>query len=193
MIALFSGGSGSGKSELAENYALALAHADPSAQKKLYYFATMRVWGEEGRARVEKHRRQRAGKGFITVECPDALPAEHCGVILLECLSNRLANAMFSESSAGGEASDREGETKQTAAAAVARILAEIETISRDNDVVIVTNEVFSDGIGYGAKTDEYVAALGRLNCALAQRAELVVESVYSIPVVHKGEYVCVR
>ena len=93
MIALFTGGSGSGKSEMAEAFACRRAEGG-----KLYYFATMRVWGEEGRARVEKHRRQREGKGFETIECPDRLPRGIAGgVILLECLSNRLANAMFGE------------------------------------------------------------------------------------------------
>lgn len=93
MIALFTGGSGSGKSEMAESFACRRAEGG-----KLYYFATMRVWGEEGRARVEKHRRQREGKGFETIECPDRLPRGIAGgVILLECLSNRLANAMFGE------------------------------------------------------------------------------------------------
>ena len=196
MIALFSGGSGSGKSELAENYALSLAHADKAAQKKLYYFATMRVWGEEGRARVKKHRCQRAGKGFITVECPNALPVGYSGgVVLLECLSNRLANAMFSEAETpiSDEEGKRESTVKEKAAAAVGEILTEIAVLAQKNDVVIVTNEVFSDGIGYGAQTAEYIGSLGRLNCALAQKADLVVESVYSIPVVHKGEYLCVR
>ena len=43
MIALFTGGSGSGKSEMAEAFACSRA-----GDRKLYYFATMRVWGEEG-------------------------------------------------------------------------------------------------------------------------------------------------
>ena len=168
MIALFTGGSGSGKSEMAESYACRLA----SNTKPLYYFATMRVWGEEGRARVEKHRRQREGKGFATVECPSRLPLGVAGgVILLECLSNRLANAMFGD-----------GEPDP-----VELILSELSALAEKNDLVVVTNEIFSDGAKYDAKTAQYIGNLGLLNQKLARRAQLFVESVYSIPVVHKG------
>lgn len=168
MIALFTGGSGSGKSEMAESYACRLA----SNKKPLYYFATMRVWGEEGRARVEKHRRQREGKGFATVECPSRLPLGVAGgVILLECLSNRLANAMFGD-----------GEPDP-----VGRIVSELDTLAEKNDLVVVTNEIFSDGAKYDAETAQYIENLGLLNQKLARRAQLFVESVYSIPVVHKG------
>ena len=172
MICLFSGGSGSGKSELAERCAVRLS------QKKgapLLYFATMRVWDEEGERRVQKHRAMREGRGFVTVESPSRLRTDvKDSVVLLECLSNRLANAMFG---------DREADP-------VSLIRGEIEFLSRENDVVIVTNEVFSDGQDYERETAEYVRLLGRLNCLLAQAAQLVVESVYGIPVVHKGELV---
>ena len=168
MIALFTGGSGSGKSEMAESYACCLA----ANKKPLYYFATMRVWGEEGRARVEKHRRQREGKGFATVECPSRLPLDIAGgVILLECLSNRLANAMFGD-----------GEPDP-----VGRIVSELDALAEKNDLVVVTNEIFSDGARYDAETAQYIGNLGLLNQKLARRAQLFVESVYSIPVVHKG------
>ena len=168
MIALFTGGSGSGKSEMAELYACRLA----AKKKPLYYFATMRVWGGEGRARVEKHRRQREGKGFATVECPSRLPLGIAGgVILLECLSNRLANAMFG---------DNEPDS-------VELILSELSALAEKNDLVVVTNEIFSDGAKYDAETAQYIENLGLLNQKLARRAQLFVESVYSIPVVHKG------
>ena len=34
----------------------------------LWYLATMRIWDDEGRKRVERHRRMRAAKGFETIE-----------------------------------------------------------------------------------------------------------------------------
>lgn len=172
MICVFSGGSGSGKSELAEKCAIRLAE---SRKGGLYYYATMRVWDKEGERRVEKHRRQRAGRGFVTVECPSYLDTEPSGgVILLECLSNRLANAMFC---------DRDEDPAGV-------ILGEVKALAEKNSVVIVTNEVFSDGAEYDAETERYIYILGRLNCELCRMAELVVESVYGIPVVHKGELV---
>ena len=66
MLILVTGGSGSGKSEYAENTAVALAEKEGLP---LYYVATMKPYGEEGRRRVARHRRLRAGKGFETIEC----------------------------------------------------------------------------------------------------------------------------
>ena len=55
------------------------------------------VWDQECRDRIDRHRQQRAGKGFQTVEAPvhlaeaaAALPPD--GTALLECLSNLVAN-----------------------------------------------------------------------------------------------------
>lgn len=173
MISVFSGGSGSGKSELAEKYAVWLWQKN-ERRGALYYYATMRVWDREGELRVEKHRRQRAGRGFVTLECPSHLNTDPSdSVILLECLSNRLANALFS---------DRDADPEKV-------ILDEIKALSSENCVVVVTNEVFSDGKEYDAETERYIAMLGRLNCELCRAAETVVESVYGIPVVHKGQY----
>ena len=66
MLILITGGSGSGKSEYAENTAKELAEKEGLS---LYYIATMKPFGEEGRRRVERHHRLREGKGFETVEC----------------------------------------------------------------------------------------------------------------------------
>lgn len=64
MIVFVIGGSGSGKSAYAEKRLLAM-----EAEKK-HYIATMRVFDEEGKKRVEKHRTMRREKGFLTIEKP---------------------------------------------------------------------------------------------------------------------------
>ena len=101
MLAVITGGSGSGKSEYAESVATSLARRDGLP---LYYIATMRPFGEEGKRRVERHRKLRAGKGFETIECyvnlkGQTLPEK--GVVLLECMSNLTANEMFEPEGAG--------------------------------------------------------------------------------------------
>ena len=63
MLTLVLGGAASGKSEYAES--LVLKTTGPR-----YYLATMQVWDAECAARVEKHRKMRAAKQFVTVECP---------------------------------------------------------------------------------------------------------------------------
>ena len=66
MMVLVVGGSGSGKSSYAEKMAVSLA---PARMRK-YYLATMQVFDDEGRKKVDRHRKLRNGKGFFTIEQP---------------------------------------------------------------------------------------------------------------------------
>ena len=179
MIHLITGGSASGKSSYAEQLAVSL---DADIR---FYIATMRPWGEEGRLRVEKHRAMRAGKGFETIECYHHLaevrldaggPLPGGGyekdrvVVLLECMSNLTANEQFE---AGG--TDEE---------IMERILGGIRHLQKQaGHIIIVTNEVFSDGGKYDEETVRYLALLGQINRKLAAMAGRVTEVVYGIPV----------
>lgn len=170
MLTLVSGGAASGKSEYAEG--IAAACGGP-----LVYLATMQVWGDEDRRRVERHRAMRAGKGFLTVERPDdlaGLTLPPARTVLLECLSNLTANECFGRLGLEG---------------AEARILKGIDLLYPQVEyLVVVTNELFSDGIAYPAETRRYLEVLATVNRALANRADRVVEVVCGLPVVWKGE-----
>lgn len=176
MVCVVTGGSGSGKSEYAENLAMTLG-------EKRVYIATMQVFGEEGQQRVTRHRNMRAGKRFVTVECPAGLERlveeEYCrildkSVVLLECMSNLTANEMFT---VGGCA-----ETVKH------RILEGVKIVQqRCTHLVIVTNEVFSDGTEYDPETMEYIRCLGMVNAALTGMADQMIEVVCGIPVKIKG------
>ena len=61
---LITGGSGSGKSEYAESLFSEIKNTEK------YYIATMKPFGKEAKERIQKHRRMRSGKGFITLEYP---------------------------------------------------------------------------------------------------------------------------
>ena len=92
MIILVTGGSGCGKSTWAEK----LVQSLPSGKR--VYIATMQVYDRESEIRVQRHRAQRAGLGFRTVECEKDLasaPVEDGSVVLLEDLVNLTANEMF--------------------------------------------------------------------------------------------------
>lgn len=56
---------------------------------------------------------------------------------------------------------------------------------------VIVTNQVGSDGIDYDEGTAEYIRTLGDINRYIAEFADNVVECVYGIPILLKGELPC--
>lgn len=175
MITLIIGGSGSGKSAYAEKYVLEHAKNLPK-----YYIATMQIYDAEGVRKVERHRRLRAGKGFVTIEQPTdiagAVNKISCGIALLECMSNLVANEMFS--------SEAMPETDEV----VQRVITGIKALAQPLDhLVIVSNNVFEDGIAYDASTLRYIEALGRINTELASVADHVTEVVVGIPVTVKG------
>ena len=170
-MTLILGGSGSGKSAWAEDYLLREAE-----DRQKYYIATMQIWDAEMQAKVDRHHRLRQGKGFLTIEQPAGLAeaAAKMGqpaAALLECMSNLVANEMF----AGEETTDRQIVTE--------RVLQGVEALRQQADVlVIVTNNVFEDGILYDPATMEYIEALGRINERLAAEADEVVEVAAGIP-----------
>lgn len=165
---IVTGGSGSGKSAYAEQL------VSESGGARRIYIATMIPFGEEGKRRVERHRKMRLEKQFETLECYTGLakvqiPPE--STVLLECVSNLTANEMYDPSGAGADGA---------ADAVVEGIL----SLSRQaKHLIVVTNEVFSDGIAYDASTMQYLACLGEINRRIAQEADHVTEVVYGIPV----------
>ena len=168
---LITGGSGSGKSAYAEAQILAL-----NGECRVY-LATMYPYDEESRQRIARHRRMRAEKNFTTVECYRDLEKteipEHADV-LLECMSNLTANEMFWPEGAGSDTEEQ--------------ILRGVEWLRRKaRNLVIVSNEIFSDGCEYDSGTKEYQRTLGKINCRLAELADRVTEVVYGIPLEVKG------
>lgn len=183
MIHLVIGGSGSGKSEFAENLLV-------DSQRK-YYIATMQVYDEEGRKKVARHQRLRAGKGFQTIEQPRNMHKvaeivtrdrkETENEALLECMSNLVANEMFD-----GETEDFASGMSETEREdfLVEKVTGGIRTLAEKLDkLVIVSNNVFEDGISYDAQTMSYIRVLGRVNQELARMADHVTEVVVGIPV----------
>lgn len=174
MVIIISGGSGSGKSAYAEKKILSLRGAEP-----LYYLATMQIYDTEGKKKVERHRKLREGKGFVTIEQPLNVGAaadavEERASVLLECMSNLIANEMFTNAEAGlPEASQVE-----------VRVMDGVRRLAeRTTHLVIVTNNVFEDGSSYDEGTMRYMETLGRINCRLAELADEVTEVVTGIPV----------
>lgn len=195
MIALVIGGSGSGKSAYAEQMAVKAA-----GNGSLYYVATMQVYDEEGKKKVERHQKMRAGKGFLTIEQPRRLKEAAkkvatekvsagkvaAGVgktVLLECMSNLVANEMFSEENLSA-VMDKE-KIRQLSG----EIINGVTALHDSCDIlIIVTNQIFEDGIRYDASTMDYIRLLGDVNRQIAERAEQVVEVVAGIPIFIKKD-----
>ena len=69
----------------------------------------------------------------------------------------------------------------------MARVLAGIQrAAARAELLVVVTNELYSDGVRYDPETAAYLELLARLNRAIAARADGVYEVVCGIPVAWK-------
>ena len=170
MMTVVTGGSGSGKSAFAEDKIVSFGPA------KRIYIATMHPYDEESHKRVARHRKMRAGKGFETVECYTGLKNldfPENAVVLLECMSNLVANEMYDPSGAGENAEES--------------ILVGIHKLQKvSDDLVVVTNEVFSDSMTDNPEMEEYLKLLGKLNLRMGERADLVTEVVYGIPVERK-------
>ena len=172
MLILVSGGSGSGKSEYAENFAVKLGGND------LFYIATMSADDDESLERIKKHRNMRRGKGFRTAECPTDIKSAASKIksgstALLDCMGNLLANEMFK--GAGEKSAEY--------------ILDGINILNvKLGNLVIVTNDVFCDAESYNGFTEKYIENLGDINQKIAKEADTVIEVVCGIPIFHKGK-----
>jgi adenosylcobinamide kinase/adenosylcobinamide-phosphate guanylyltransferase len=170
MILLVTGGSGCGKSTWAEAQISALEG------DQRVYLATMLARDGESLRRVARHRARCRHLGFETLECPvDIASAEIApgSVVLLEDLVNLTANEMFD----GGSP---------------ARIVPALQDLAaRCSHLVMVTNDLFSDGGNYSPSVQEYLRCLADIHREAAGMADCMVEMVYSIPVVLKGELPC--
>ncbi len=173
MFTLVIGGAASGKSGYAEGLVLLSPH------RPRYYIATMEPFGEEGRRRVEKHRRMRADKEFETVECYHTLSSARLprrGTVLLECIGNLAANELYSPGGAG------------SGSGALSAIVDGVDALlAQCADLVVVSNEVFTGGADYAGGTMDYLRLVAGANRALAKRADRVCEVVCGLPQYYKG------
>ena len=218
-LILVTGGAASGKSEYAEERIRELFRASGLPGKRLLYLATMQRDGSsETDSRIARHRQQRQGRGFETLEkacrLEDLKPADmneaadfsRC-FVLLEDLGNLLANEMYLPE---GRLSAWPAAAAEEAVGAVhgptftadednaldRYILAPLRSLAEQGEVLlIVSNEIFSDGGEYEPETLRYLRNLGRLHQRLAAEAAEVTEVVCGIPLQKKqrGEERCWR
>lgn len=171
MRTLVIGGAGCGKSEYAEKVCVA-------SGRPLYYIATMQPFGAGAEKRIARHQKLRKDKGFQTLERYTdlaLLPLEPGHTVLLECLGNLAANELFRPAA--------------TVESAKEKIQAGIASLERQSaELIVVSNDVFCDGIDYTTETQAYIDLLGQMNTMLSARFDRVVEVVCNIPVYHKGE-----
>ena len=142
----------------------------------------MSTAGAEAQQRIARHRAQRAGLSFRTVEAcgrqplSDAVPGTQ-GVFLVEDLGNLVANALFDENGLVACPEDRIEQLSRMLHAFASRV----------EHVVFVGNEVGSEGRAPGDDVELYVRLIGTLCCQVASWCDTVVEVVAGIPCCIKG------
>ena len=174
MRIFISGGCKNGKSFYAQRL------AKEQSARPLYYIATMMPADSEDDERIKRHRQEREGWGFETVEqfsnIEDILnKCETGGSFLLDSLTALLASEMFP---LGGSVDPGAAER---IAAGLSQVLSDIENI------VIVSDYIYSDAERFDPLTEEYRCSLAKIDRAAAQKCDTVLEVAYSGVIVHKG------
>ncbi len=169
MIYFITGKPNSGKSLKAEE--LALSVGDPVR----IYVATMQVKDDAGRERVNKHVRQREGKGFETVEIPYGMhklyPYLENGsqtTVLLEDLSNLVGNEMY-ENPEGKKllTGNIQGNLKALENAAqklAGKITEELCDLAKKVHCLIIVSAEYEISEQYDEETNTYISILNTLN-----------------------------
>ena len=175
MNVFLSGGSKSGKSMLAQRIARAMCPGAPR-----YYLATMIPHDAEDDARIARHRAERAGWGFETVECGVNIlaaleKADPAGVFLLDSVTALLSNEMFSPDGFHPEA-----------AAKIADELCRF--VGRAPKTVLVSDFIYSDAMEYDEWTLAYRRGLAQIDRALARACDRVIEVCAGQIICYKGE-----
>lgn len=165
-LILVSGDNNSGKSRFAENIVSKL-------KGKRYYIATMLPKTEDNYVRIEKHKKQREGLGFTTLELPYGFSGENIepdSVVLIEDISNLLANNMFEKNKSADEVFDD--------------VLC---LVKKCRFAVAVTISGLEIG-DYDKETAMYIESLNKINQKLKDEAKISVKMLNGQAVYEKGE-----
>ena len=161
MMILICGSSGSGKSKFAEDL------LEKFETEKKFYVATAKIFDDEMLERVKKHKAMRAGKNFITIEREKNLGElnfPESSSVLIESLTTWLANEIF-DSNYGGRKNFFE------------KIFDDIQVLKvKCENLILVSDDIFSDGIIYDEATEFYRKTLAALMITSASISGKVIE-----------------
>jgi len=170
MMILICGTSGSGKSFYAEKR---LADFEDS---KKFYIAASKIFDSEMLERVKKHKAMRAGKNFITIEREKNLGGLNFpedSSVLIESLTAWLANEIFDSNKPDGAAE---------------RIFNDVQILkSKSKNLILVSDDIFSDGIIYDDSTEFYRKTLADLMIKIAAISNEVIEIISGEKLIHSS------
>ena len=166
ILVLIAGSNDSGKSLYAEQLI-------DQTKGKRYYIATMLPCTDENHHRIKKHRAQRQGLGFETLECPFQVgdcSVSADSVVLLEDVSNLLANAVFER----GSGPDR--------------VYEDICRLAERSGILVVVTISGLKAHDYDQETGAYIHGLNEINQRLYDKAAVAILMHNHIPIYQKGD-----
>jgi len=175
MRVFITGGCKNGKSTHAER--IAVRQRQPDGQ--LYYIATMVPADAEDEARILRHQNQRAGLGFTTLETRNGIDRltenlDMSASFLLDSVTALFGNEYFSIPDAlDYQAADR-----------VANQLCQLA--SKAQNIVLVSDYIYSDAFLYDDLTDSFQRGLAFIDRSLAAVCDVVLEVCFGSVIVHK-------
>lgn len=163
-IILVTGGQRSGKSSYAQRLALQLSDHP-------VYLATSRIWDDEYRERIERHRRDR-GPQWTNIEEDKQLSRHRLPgrVIVIDCLTLWATNFFF----------DNHSETERS----LQELKSEFDRFTQQEAIFIfVTNELGMGGVSEHAVQRHFTDLQGWMNQYVAEAADEVVWMISGIAV----------
>lgn len=163
-ITLITGGQRSGKSGYAQRLALSLS-SNP------VYLATSRVWDDEHRIRIERHKADR-GEEWTNIEEEKELSKHSLNgrVVLVDCVTLWATNYFF--------------DMQSDVDAALKALKEEFDKLIKQNaQFVFVTNEIGMGGVSQSDVQRRFADLQGWLNQYIAAKADEVFLMVSGIPV----------
>jgi adenosylcobinamide kinase/adenosylcobinamide-phosphate guanylyltransferase len=178
VLIFISGGVRSGKSTLGEQFANELSTG------RMIYLATAKPYDEEMEFRIEKHQKSREKKNFITIEKSENISEivfQKEDTVLLDCLGTLTSNEMFYDYSL-----DFNDEFAKKITDKIFNDIIKINLMVKN--LIIISNEIFSDGKTYDKATGKYLEVLGKLHIKIAEISHTAIECAYGFHIFHKGE-----
>ena len=147
----------------------------------LYYIATMAPVDLEDEERILRHKNERLGFGFTTIEQPLDIEkilnmANPKASFLLDSLTALLGNEMFLA----------DGKVNKYAYKEIWLSISKI--LEQICNIVIVSDYIYSDAFIYEPLTQMYRKHLAYLDALTAKYCDVVLEVAYNQIIIHKGE-----
>lgn len=185
-LTFISGGVRSGKSSYAEK----LLTSAQNGKGRLVYIASGKATDSEMSERITKHKQDRVGYDWVTIEQPtnlaESIPYIQKGdYVLWDCMTTWLANELYEGWEKGSPCMHQPHCMEKKEQELLESLQLIVEKATR---FVIVSNEVLNDLPSEYDETEIYRIWLGQLHQKVVEVAHVAIEMDGGLPIYWKGE-----